>query len=83
MVPLRVVYNYGPPRGLESIHARFTQWHGKGIKVSLWGCKFDDSTNEWRKKAQLFNLKNIFSVPRSELNDDALALLKADEQEIL
>ena len=76
MVQLRFVYDYGPPRGVETINVRFTQWHGKGTKVSLWGYKFDEETNEWRKKAKLNYLNKIFSVPRTELDDDALYVAK-------
>ena len=82
MVQLRFAYDYGPPRGVESISVRFTQWHGTGMEVSLWGYKFDEGINEWRKKAQLFNLKKIFSVPRTEIEDDALSVAnKAKEEE--
>ena len=81
IVQLRVEYEYGSPRGVETINVRFTQWHGKGMKVSLWGYKFDETANEWRKKAQLFNLMKILSVPRSELEDDALSVAKQAEEE--
>ena len=79
-IRLNFVYDYGPPRGTESINVRFTQWHGKGRKVSLWGYKFDEESKMWRTRAQLFNLRKIFSVPRPELDDDALAFAHEAER---